>query len=176
MALCSSLSPAANAGVPLSIWTWSKVVHSLAERAGLATRPYGGLPGPQTSGYMVLRQVQKKVTWNRPGLLECSCGNALGTLPRDTYTADDYWLLDLIRRKALGVPTSPYADLNLFERHVAEAPLHSLLSLVRFVGKNRILTKWSKKPTFARQILREAASALAEWPTNFESFLKTLAP
>jgi len=119
---------------------------------------------------------KKKVTWERSGLLECSCGNALVTAPRDAYTADDYWLLDLIRRKALGIPTSPRADLNLFERHVAQAPLHSLLSLVRFVGKSRLLAKWNKKPAFARQVLPEAASVLADWPKNFLIHLKTLAP
>jgi len=119
---------------------------------------------------------RRKVTWKRRGLLECNCGNPLLTSPRDAYTAEDYWLLDLIRRKALGIAISPLADLNLFERHVLQAPLHSFLSLVRFVGKSRILAKRSKKRTFARQVLQEAASVLADWPTNFEIFIKTLAP
>lgn len=118
-----------------------------------------------------------RLSWNRPGLLTCRCETPLLIPPRGEYSKGDLWLLDLIRRKAIGDPTDDRqgSDLGMPASQLASMNLHSLLSLIRFLGKYRLNARRSSKWQ-SRHVLQAAAKVLADWPSNFEILLEGICP
>ena len=117
-----------------------------------------------------------RLDWMRPGLLTCKCGASLTNRAQASYSKADLWLLDLIRRKALGDQTPSAGEANMLDEQLATTSLHSLLSLIRFLGKYRMIASFSKNPQEGRNILHAAAFVLTDWPVNFQKLLKDLNP
>src|SRR5262249_55150946 len=76
----------------------------------------------------------KRLCWFRRGLLECRCGADLSTADRGPLSAAELDLLEIFRRKTLGMPSAseyasgpPHSHLNVMD-------LSSLLSLVFIIG------------------------------------------
>lgn len=65
---------------------------------------------------------------------------------------------------------------KLGPRKVAKTNLQSLLSLVRFVGKQRLTASRSRLPLFGRHILQAASRVLEDWPSNFRKLLRDTSP
>ena len=119
---------------------------------------------------------RNRLAWIRSGLLKCKCGDPLLASPRDSYSKADYWLLDLIRQKALGDPTTYSTEPSMPAAQLAKTNLRSLLSLVRFVVKQRLTASRSRLPQFGRHILQAASSVLEDWPSNFRKLLRDISP
>jgi hypothetical protein len=115
-----------------------------------------------------------RLSWLRLGLLECKCGTPLLNPPRDTYSEPEYWLLDLIRQKALGDQIFHRRDLVMPVEQFERMSLQFLLSVVRILGERRIAASRSTKPPMGRHLLQAAAKVLIDWPTNFEILLKDI--
>jgi hypothetical protein len=117
-----------------------------------------------------------RLSWMRPGLLTCRCGASLSVDMHITYSKPDLWLLDLIRQKALGDQTPPVRESIMPDEQLATTSLQSLLSLIRFLGKYRMIASWSKRPQMGKNILQAAAVVLTDWPDNFLKLLRDLSP
>lgn len=119
---------------------------------------------------------RSRLNWLRPGLLECKCGTPILNPPLDRYSAPELSLLDLIRQKALDDQIRYRHDLSMPVKQLEAMSLQSLLSLVRFLGKKRLIASRSSKPQLGITLLRKAASVLTNWPFNFEIFLNDICP
>ena len=121
---------------------------------------------------------KRTLTWDRRGLLICKCGAPISRPQQSNYTVAELGLLELIRRKALDLcgAAEAFNGSNLPKSQLEEFSLQELLSLVRFLGKNRLLASWSKEPQRGKQLLCAAAQVLSDWPTNYDKLLRDLCP
>ncbi len=119
---------------------------------------------------------RRRLSWVRSGLLTCKCGGSLLTSPRDSYSRQELWLLDLIRQKVLNDRTGPRNDSCMPCEQLAAMSLQSLLSLVRSLGWQRLTANRSSKLQMGRHLLQAAVSVLTDWPSNFEKLLRDIGP
>jgi hypothetical protein len=133
-------------------------------------------PVHERSAFWYCSECRSPLSWIRSGLLICKCGSSISSTPRDSYSESDLWLLDLIRRKAIGDRTNRRSSSGMPDSKLGAMNLHSLLSLVRFLGKRRMTANWSKKKQKGRHLLQAAATVLADWPHNFEILLQDICP
>jgi hypothetical protein len=118
---------------------------------------------------------KNRLSWMRSGLLTCRCGAPFQPPSDSVFFQPELRLLEIIRRKALGDRTL-HKDACMPERQFATMSLQSGLSLIRFLGNQRLMASRSKGPKTARPILQAAAKVLTEWPTNFHKLLHDLCP
>jgi hypothetical protein len=64
----------------------------------------------------------------------------------------------------------------MLDEQLVTTSLHSLLSLIRLLGKYRMIANFSNNPQEGRHILHAAAFVLTDWPINFQKLLKDLSP
>jgi hypothetical protein len=119
---------------------------------------------------------RSRLAWIRSGLLTCKCGAPLLTPPRDSFSDADFWLFDLIRQKALVSQTCHLTEQSMPGSQLAQMNLQSLLSLVRFLGKQRLTVSRSRLPKLGRHIVQAASGVLEDWPLNFHKLLKVISP
>lgn len=119
---------------------------------------------------------KKKIPWLRRGLLTCKCGDTLKDPPQYIFLEEDWWLLDLIRRKALRDPTQPVGDPRMPGDQLAKASLDQILSLVNSIGKAQMMVNRNPRSAIGKPLLKAAASVLTDWPSNFYRLLKALYP
>lgn len=110
--------------------------------------------------------------WFRPGLLECHCGTSLRNddLPAISIAESD--LLDIIRRKILGLAAGRDYDSRLPSSHLEVMRLQPLLSVVAMLGRRRMIVDQDSDRRNPRRIVSAAASVLADWPNNFCRLLR----
>ena len=77
----------------------------------------------------------KPLRWFRPGLLECSCGSDLSQQPAAPIPSHVASLLDLIRRRTIGVSASKGSMGPVPEDDLMEMDLRCLLRVIRTLGK-----------------------------------------
>lgn len=118
---------------------------------------------------------KRRLSWMRSGLLTCACGEPFQPPSRSVFFQPELELLDIIRRKALGVRTPPQSTC-MPERQFASMSLQSALSLIRCLGDHRLIADRCKTSGPARPQLQAAAKVLAEWPSNFHKLLRDLCP
>ena len=118
---------------------------------------------------------KKRLSWIRPGLLTCKCGAPFQLPSNSVFSPAELKLLDVIRRNALGDQTLD-GDSCIPVHYFAELDLQSTLSLVRFLGKNRLIASWGKGEPTPRAILQAAAKVLTDWPCNFRKLLDDISP
>jgi TniQ len=117
-----------------------------------------------------------RLCWMRSGLLTCKCGAPFQPPSNAVFTQPELRLLELIRRKALGDQTLPAREPMMLDEQLATTSLCSLLSLIRFLGKYRMIASWSKRSQMGENILRAAAVVFTDWPVNFQKLLHDLSP
>jgi hypothetical protein len=110
----------------------------------------------------------------RKGLLRCRCGFPIGqNKTAEFLLKEDLWLLDLIRRKALGaVPR--VIDSWMPEELLALWSLGEVLSLVRLLTNYRIMANGKRLQRLDRHAIRAAANVLKNWPVHFHHLLQEL--
>jgi TniQ len=114
----------------------------------------------------------KPLTWKRPKLLQCNCGQALTHAEAQEVSTAAVELLAIVRTKALSLPTPTESVNGLPVRALEAMSLKSLLFLIRTLGR-RSAGKMGKVDTSMdeRKIVELAAQVLSDWPNNFRAML-----
>ena len=79
--------------------------------------------------------------WLRPGQLECNCGGMLTRVEGPILPEDEAELLDIIRRKVLGIPVSQESSTGIPIAQLSGLSLKGLLSLMRTLAKISLASK-----------------------------------
>lgn len=133
-------------------------------------------PVHERSAVWFCGKCQSQLSWLRSGLLRCKCGDSLAHSSRASYSEEELCLLDLIRQKALNEPLPSRRDPRMPVNQLETLNLQELLSIVRFLGNQRIRASGINKPQFSAQILRAATKVLLDWPANFGTLLRDIYP
>jgi hypothetical protein len=80
-----------------------------------------------------------RLTWFRPGLLECKCGARFHRTERHLISVPEASLLDLIMRNVLKHPPREENPAALPQEPLLAMRLRSLLAVVRTLGKHRMI-------------------------------------
>ncbi len=116
----------------------------------------------------------KALRWFRPGLLECHCGASLRNADLPAISGAEADLLDIMRRKTLGLAASRDYASGLPGSHLEVMSLQPLLSLVGMLGRRRMVVDNDSDRRNSQRIVFAAASVLAEWPNNFFRLLREI--
>jgi TniQ len=117
----------------------------------------------------------RPLRWFRPGLLECHCGASLRNADLPAISGAEPDLLDIIRRKTLGLnPGQEYAS-GLPASHLEVMELQALLSLVGTLGRRSMIVDNDPDRRNSQRIVLAAAGVLADWPNNFFRLLRRIA-
>jgi TniQ len=110
--------------------------------------------------------------WFRPGLLECDCGASLRNVSLPAISAAEADLLDIVRRKTLGIAAGRDYVSRLPSSHLEVMRLQPLLSVVAMLGRRRMMVDQDSDRRNPQRIVSAAASVLADWPNNFFRLLR----
>src|ERR1035437_932986 len=113
----------------------------------------------------------KRLSLFRPGLLECSCGGNLLECKLTSLPKPDAALLDILRRKVLGIPADVENPLSLPRDQLMAMNLRSMLLVVRTLGRHRLIADGSTSVEDEHQLLSASARVLVDWPKNFIALL-----
>ena len=116
----------------------------------------------------------KALRWFRPGLLECHCGASLRNADLPAISSAESDLLDIIRRKTLGLAAGRDYASGLPGSYLEVMSLQPLLSLVGMLGRRRMVVDNDSDQRNSQRIVFAAASVLADWPTNFFRLLRRI--
>ncbi len=114
----------------------------------------------------------KPLRWLRPGLLECHCGASLRNADLPAISMAESDLLDIVRRKILGLATGRDYASRVPGPYLAVMSLQPLLSLVGMLGRRRMVVDNDSDRMNSRRIVFAAASVLSDWPNNFFRLLR----
>ena len=110
--------------------------------------------------------------WFRPGLLECRCGTSLRNASLPAISEAEADLLDIMRRKILGLAAGRDYASRLPSSYLEVMRLQPLLSVVAMLGRRRMVVDQDSDRRNPRRIVSAAASVLADWPNNFFRLLR----
>ena len=110
----------------------------------------------------------------RRGLLECSCGGNLLECNLPPIPKADAALLDIIRRKALGLGANDQNPLSLPQMQLMAMNLRAMLIVARTLGKYRLIADGSTSFEDEPQVVSAAARVIVDWPKNFIGLLQDL--
>jgi hypothetical protein len=108
-----------------------------------------------------------RLSWFRPGLLECKCGGNLQECEPHSISESEAGLLDLIRRKVLTLPANEENPAALPQDQLMAMNLRSLLAVVRTLGKHRIIADKDAASANEERVVSKASRVLMNWPRNF---------
>ena len=114
----------------------------------------------------------KPLRWFRPGLLECHCGASLRNADLPAISGAEADLLDIMRRKTLGLAAGRDYASGLPGSYLEVMSLQPLLSLVGMLGRRRMVVDNDSDRRNSQRIVFAAASVLADWPNNFFRLLR----
>jgi hypothetical protein len=83
-------------------------------------------------------------------------------------------LLDLIRRKALGLTEISTMSNGFPAKALAAMDLHHLLSIIRLLGRYRLIGFGQENPSGDATIFRAAAALLNDWPKSLHDLMTDL--
>src|SRR5208283_5242349 len=112
--------------------------------------------------------------WFRPGLLECHCGASLRNADLPAISGAEADLLDIMRRKTLGLSAGRDYASGLPGSYLEVMSLQPLLSLVGMLGRRRMGVDEDSDRRNSQRIVFAAASVLGDWPTNFFRLLREI--
>jgi hypothetical protein len=117
-----------------------------------------------------------RLTWQRPAMLTCRCGQALGSSDVQVLKPSARALLDVIYSKTLNLLPFPDPNGRLPISQLSQMSLRKLLSTVRTLG---VCWTTTFVPTGdavdAETIVVSAAQVLSNWPENYFRLLTALA-
>ena len=112
--------------------------------------------------------------WFRPGLLECDCGTNLRNVSLPAISGAEADLLDVIRRKILGLAAGRDYASGLPSSYLEVMSLQPMLSLVGMLGRRRMVVDNDSDRRNSQRVVFAAASVLADWPNNFFRLLRRI--
>src|SRR5271157_5388897 len=110
----------------------------------------------------------------RPGLLECRCGTSLRNVSLRAIPEAEADLLDIMRRKILGLAAGRNYDSRLPSSHLEVMRLQPLLLVIAMLGRRRMIVDQDSDRRNPRRIVSAAACVLADWPNNFFRLLREI--
>src|SRR5271165_3329052 len=116
----------------------------------------------------------KPLRWFRPGLLECHCGTNLRNVSLPAISGAEADLLDVIRRKILGLAAGRDYASGLPSSYLEVMSLQPMLSLVGMLGRRRMVVDNDSDRRNSQRVVFAAASVLADWPNNFLRLLREI--
>jgi TniQ protein len=116
----------------------------------------------------------KPLRWFRPRLLECDCGASLRNADLPAISRAEADLLDIMRRKTLGLPAGRDYASGLPGSYLEVMSLQPMLSLVGMLGRRRMVVDNDSDRRNSQRIVFAAARVLAEWPNNFFRLLREI--
>ena len=117
----------------------------------------------------------KRLTWFRRGLLECRCGGSLSIPDLAPLSVAELDLLDLLRRKTLGLPPARENASGLPQSHLQVMELSSFLALVFNIGNHSLAVEGNGDRKTWAHIVAAAAHVFENWPDNFFALLEKVA-
>jgi len=121
-------------------------------------------------------ECHKPLSWFRRGLLECACGAKLSEANCPTISACEADLLDIIRRKVLGLEIGAASGSGLPFAHLSQLQLRPLLRLIYILGRHEAQVAFRSQQDIPHVLLRGVAQVLSDWPNNLFGLLnRTLA-
>lgn len=114
------------------------------------------------------------VNWYRPGLLDCSCGANLAEGKICPISNELGVVLALLRAKTLKKKIDPKITAPLLSPELIEADLRSILALLRFLGKYRLLADGGEATGDPFRVMLSASHVLTNWPNNFAALMNGL--
>ena len=112
--------------------------------------------------------------WFRRGLLECSCGAELRAVGLSPITDEVVALLEIIRRKTLGLAPPGETSPRLPTAELSAIGLRALLFIIRIIGQHRLMIDAPKDCDDPKHVLLAAAKVLANFPMNFYELLREI--
>ena len=109
--------------------------------------------------------------WLRPGQLECNCGGMLTRVEGPILPEDEAELLDIVRRKVLGIPVPQESSTGIPIAQLSGLSLKGLLSLMRTLAKFHLQVRSVKKLYDPQSVVTAAAYVLRSFPANFHALL-----
>jgi hypothetical protein len=120
------------------------------------------------------RKCEEPLRWFRPGLLECECKARVMEGDQTIIPQELASLVGAIRRKVLK-EEADIADPSLMPlSELLSMDLRAILSVIRTLGKHRLLADDIPSTNDPCQIVTRAAEVLANWPKNFIRLLQDL--
>ncbi len=116
----------------------------------------------------------QRIRWFRPGILECACGKDLRGETAPTISLAEASLLDVARRKALGLPASPENQASLPQAELLSMSLRTILVVIQVLGKYQLIADGFTERADELQLVVSASRVLADWPSNFYALLQSL--
>jgi len=116
----------------------------------------------------------QRLRWSRPGLLECQCGASLFDPDRASLSPFETDLLDIFRRKVLGLPGALQYSSGFPARDLQNLSLRSLVQVTNKLGRSYLKTQGETGRLESQHIVHYAAKVLADWPQSFFRFLGML--
>src|SRR5271157_2534900 len=107
-------------------------------------------------------ECMEPLRWFRPGLLECHCGGSLRNADLPSISGAESDLLDIVRRKILGLAAWQDYASGLPDLCLEDMSLQPLLSLVGMLGRRRMVVDNDSDRRNAERIVFAAASVLAD--------------
>jgi hypothetical protein len=117
---------------------------------------------------------RRRLRWFRPGLLECECGGSLSDELPPAVSQTEGSLLAAIRNRALGGISDSGNPARLPLNQLMTMNLRSILSMVRTLGRYRLMANATPSGSDQLQIAFAATEVLREWPANFIQLLHDL--
>jgi hypothetical protein len=117
-------------------------------------------------------QCGKKLTWFRPGLLECTCGANLLDCDQTPVTEREACILNVLRQKALNNYTGMENPVAFPLNDLIALDLATLIRVINSLARHQMETDGCYHATDERQIINTAARVLEDWPKNFVTLLK----
>jgi TniQ len=133
-----------------------------------------GCPVHECMSALLCPKCGKRLRMFRRGLLECACGGDLLESNLPSMTKADAALLDIIRRRLLGLTANEENPLSLPRDQLMAMNLRSMLLVVRTLGRHRLIADGSTRLKDERQLLSASARVLLDWPKNFIALLLDL--
>jgi len=114
------------------------------------------------------------LSWFRPGLLECRCRGSLADPPPGVVSEATASLLDVVRRKVLGLPMNEDNPELLPMDGLRSLNLRTLLSVIRILARHRMDTDGATGSKNNERVISEASRVLMHWPSNFSQLLSDI--
>ncbi len=114
------------------------------------------------------------LTWFRPGLLKCKCGENLNRVVTQPASKEEIDLMRLLYAKLHRTSKPEVADQSLPVDALWALPLRSILELLVAIGNQALKTGSVEQIDGRTDVMRAATATLSNWPANFHEFLRKL--
>ncbi len=115
-----------------------------------------------------------KLSWFRPGLLQCKCGSDLHDVAPVPVEPDLQELMRVMRANLHRQPKVDSTSNSLPTQSLLTLPFRTLLALVRQLGRFTLAATNGQLVASHAELARAAANTLSQWPSGFHQLLRSV--